>query len=105
MLSDLQPKLGSRIHLAAATIIRSFTPIKSAKLKALFEKSRTEAVADAQDNQQEMQARHTLDETKADTGFLPLDGTTAMLVNGEWLDFFANRMVKNLMGLAQSGSL
>ncbi|KAJ9119422.1 hypothetical protein QFC24_005655 [Naganishia onofrii] len=105
VLSDVQPKLGSRIHLAAATIIRSFTPIKSAKLKALFEKSRTEAVADAQDNQQDMQARHALDETKADTGFLPLDGTTAMLVNGEWLDFFANRMVKNLMGLAQSGSL
>ncbi|KAJ9098285.1 hypothetical protein QFC21_004614 [Naganishia friedmannii] len=103
MMSDVQPKLGSRVHLAAASIIRSFTQIKPAKLEALFEKSCTEAVDDAKDDQQGPNSMNGTAEV--DTGFLPLDGTTGMLVDGEWLDFFAKRMVKNLMAMTQSGSL
>ncbi|KAJ9110251.1 hypothetical protein QFC19_001654 [Naganishia cerealis] len=103
MLSDVQPKLGVRVHPAVGFIMRTFTPIKPAKLRALLQKSRTQAMEDAKDNER-MSGRTAMEGTNVDTGFLPLDGTTGMLVDSEWLDFFAKRMVENLIAMTQSES-
>jgi hypothetical protein len=101
MVSSVRPKVELRVHSALVPVLRSLTSVKPAKMEAIFQKSRLEAVEGAKHNghsngQEDPKARV---ET---TGFLPLDKGLGMLVEAKWLGPFVGMAVRNLIEMARS---
>lgn len=100
LLSNIGPKLQYRVPSALVPIIQSFSAIKPAKLKAIFEKSKSDAIERHQHehpNGEEVTGR--LPDGKS---FVSLDRGLGMLVEAEWVGVFTSGVLRDLVRMTLS---
>lgn len=99
LLSHIGPKVQYRVPATVAPVIRSFSAIKPAKLEAIFEKSRIEAI-----EQRTQNGLANGEHSAGEKSFVSLDRGLGMLVEAEWLGAFISGMLRHLVEMASSES-
>ncbi|GHJ85111.1 hypothetical protein NliqN6_1513 [Naganishia liquefaciens] len=104
LVAYVRPTMALRVRSDLVPVIQSVAAIKPAKMQAVFQKSRSEAMEDfKQNDQQNQQNGHENPGMEAGTqSFVSLDKGLGMLVEGEWLRSFVGRTVRNLIQMALS---
>lgn len=102
MVGSIRPKLELRVQTALVPVIKSFTTVKPAKMEAIFQKSRVEAVGEAA-KQNGVSNGHEEPGPEVEWGgFVSLDKGLGMLMEAKWLGPFVGRAVRNLIQMARS---
>lgn len=101
LVTSVRPKLELGVQSALVPVIKSVTAVKPAKMEAIFQKSRSEAVEGFKQNDQQNGHENPGIEAGS-TSFVSLDKGLGMLVEGKWLGPFVGRAVRNLIQMARS---
>jgi hypothetical protein len=101
MVSSVRPKLEFRVQSALVPVIKSLTSVKPAKMEAIFQKSRLEAIEGVKQNGHSNGQIDPKSRTELKS-FVPLDKGLGMLVEAKWLGPFIGKAVRNFMEMARS---
>lgn len=101
LVTSVRPGLELGVQSALVPVIKSVAAVKPAKIEAIFQKSRSEAVEGFKQNGQQNGHENPVIDAGS-TSFVSLDKGLGMLVEGKWLGPFVGRAVRNLIQMARS---